>query len=403
MQRNNERWRETDIEKKLTEMPLIQDKQSKEVFFRKVEQQMDKEPKNRWRRWMLPSLTGLIALVLLFLIVQHTIEQPLQITEQSNESDMSVRMDSSAEKQTVSEESAFSGEDNVTLNDVESEEVVIPNFNPTDQSMIHYKQTDQEHLFTIVASDKSGSYAIPITLVDPSSTDNPNDYYNRINSFLPVERQVSYGIETFPFDDIVFEINHERTEATMTVPENYSFPEGSSRAHFFRRMLSLMFQSYEIDEVIVQTQNGNPVKLGSYGEITKLDLLALEQQTYKIYQYEKKQPMLVPTQTSESIEQALKAMQEEEPTANIIAPIPKDAEFQLTKTENNLNITFSKGNSLGDNKQTSQMIESILMTAKAFNYDTVVIDLPYKVEKVGNYKMKAKILVPDGVNAITLH
>lgn len=403
MQRNNERWRETDIEKKLTEMPLIQDKQSKEVFFRKVEQQMDKEPKHRWRRWMLPSLTGLIALVLLFLIVQHTIEQPLQITEQSNESDMSVRMDSSAEKQTVSEESAFSGEDNVTLNDVESEEVVIPNFNPTDQSMIHYKQTDQEHLFTIVASDKSGSYAIPITLVDPSSTDNPNDYYNRINSFLPVERQVSYGIETFPFDDIVFEINHERTEATMTVPENYSFPEGSSRAHFFRRMLSLMFQSYEIDEVIVQTQNGNPVKLGSYGEITKLDLLALEQQTYKIYQYEKKQPMLVPTQTSESIEQALKAMQEEEPTANIIAPIPKDAEFQLTKTENNLNITFSKGNSLGDNKQTSQMIESILMTAKAFNYDTVVIDLPYKVEKVGNYKMKAKILVPDGVNAITLH
>ncbi|GAA5415402.1 anti-sigma-X factor RsiX [Paraliobacillus ryukyuensis] len=403
MQRNNERWRETDIEKKLTEMPLIQDKQSKEVFFRKVEQQMDKAPKHRWRRWMLPSLTGLIALVLLFLIVQHTIEQPLQITEQSNESDMSVRMDSSAEKQTVSEESSFSGEDNVTLNDVESEEVVIPNFNPTDQSMIHYKQTDQEHLFTIVASDKSASYAIPITLVDPSSTDNPNDYYNRINSFLPVERQVSYGIETFPFDDIVFEINHERTEATMTVPENYSFPEGSSIAHLFRRMLSLMFQSYEIDEVIVQTQNGNPVKLGSYGEITKLDLLALEQQTYKIYQYEKKQPMLVPTQTSESIEQALKAMQEEEPTANIIAPIPKDAEFQLTKTENNLNITFSKGNSLGDNKQTSQMIESILMTAKAFNYDTVVIDLPYKGDKVGNYKMKAKILVPDGVNAITLH
>lgn len=397
---SNETQDKDYLEKKLKQMPVIMDKQTKALLYQKVEQGMNNPaPKHRWS-WVLPTFSGLAVIALLFIIFQNVEKTPFQVNHSSESSKAEMAEIETTESEFSVEENDTTQEQNVDDSDQDEGYGVISQEEIT-TTMVYYSEYEQEQLFTIAAIDMYNQYAIPITLVDPSSTGNPNDYYNRINSFLTDDRQAEWGIQTFPFESLTFDIAENREDITMAVADNNTFPTESSSSHLFQDMVSIMFQSYNATEIKLEQET----QLGAFGERSSISLNKTEQQVYKIYQEENGQPLLVPTETVESndITVALQEMQQNEAEFNIYSAIPTDATFTVTNTNKHLTVTFTNKSIFGNNQATFAMIEAILMTAKSYQYQEVSIDIPVDLQTIGDYPLHEAIPVPDGINPIVLH
>ncbi|WP_117169326.1 hypothetical protein [Paraliobacillus sediminis] len=385
---DQQRLDEIDLEKKLNKMPKVKDQQSKEILYNKIQQELNTTPKSKQNRsWVIPSLALIAALSVVFIFIRST----------------NTTLFDNADQIESSEDSFTSQEQNIS-GDTSEESVGLVETEVNIESMLYYHEIEQEQTFTLTVADQNYQYAIPITLVDASSTGEPNDYYNRINSYVE-DLVESVGIKTFPFEDIVFEFIDNKEQLFMTVPNAYQFPNGSSNAIMFQQMLDFMFTPYGISEINVQTESADPVDLGPYGVIDKFPLRKITNQVYKIYQYEDLEKLLIPTSVNEivSINEALTLMQLDE--GNYIkAPIPKDVFFNAEDNgKDEMIISFSESNQFSNNQRTASMIEAILITAKTFGYSSVVFDIPIDSDVVGEYRLHESIPVPDGVNPLVLH
>ncbi|WP_112181211.1 hypothetical protein [Paraliobacillus zengyii] len=385
---DQQRLGETDLEQKLKEMPKIHDHQSKEHLYSNIQQKLNSTPKSKQNRsWIIPSLALIAAFSLVFIFIRSSNTTEFERAEQIEDNGDKV----------TSQEEAISG-------DSSENSMIIDDAVVDMESMLYYKEFEQEQMFTLAVADQNYQYAIPITLVDSTSTGEPNDYYNRINSFVG-DLVVDAGIKTFPFEDIVFEFTDNNKQLFMTVSDAYEFPPGSSNANMFQKMLNLMFTPYGITNIITQTESMDPVTLGPFGELDKFPLSEIKNQVYKIYQYEDRDKLLIPTSVNEivSINEALTLMQMDE-GQYIEATIPKDTSFNLEeKSTEDILISFSESTDFADNQLTMSMIEAILITAKTFGYRSVEFDIPIDSEVVGEYRLQEAIPVPDGVNPLVLH
>lgn len=385
---DQQRLDEIDLEQKLKEMPKIKGQQSKEILYNKIQHELNNTPKSRQNRsWVIPSLALIAALSVVFIFIRSTNSTLFDNADQIESSEDSI----------TSQELDISGDTSEKSVDLAETKINI-------ESMLYYKEFEQERTFVLAVADQNYQYAIPITLVDAASTGEPNGYYNRINSYVG-DLVVGAGIKTFPFENIVFEFIDNREKLFMTVPNAYQFPHGSSNANMFQQMLDFMFTPYGISEINVQTELGGPLDLGPYGVIDEFSLREIKNQVYKIYQYEDREKLLIPTSVNEivSINEALTLMQLDE-GKYIKAAIPKDASFNAK--ENGIDeiiISFSESNQFSNNQRTVSMIEAILITAKTFGYTSVVFDIPIDSDVVGEYRLQESIPVPDGVNPLVLH
>ncbi|WP_182199440.1 GerMN domain-containing protein [Paraliobacillus salinarum] len=398
---DNDQLEKQQLEDKLRQMPKIKDNQSKETLYQKIELRLHEKQEHRRWSWLVPSIASFAVIGLLFLIVQGNMNRSYQNANESYSEQASTEEQEQSNVQ-FDQPEGIEEKSSLFSADEEQEKREITN-NNQGSSLIYYKNVDEEKLFTIAAVDKYNNYAIPITLVD-SSGGSANDYYNKINRFI-ADKQEALGLNVFPFDGLSFDIDVKNKRATLIVPESYRFPDGSSSAYVFEQMATIMFKPYGIQKLNIQSPDGNPVNLGPFGEISAIDIMLEEKHIYKIYQYNEKEPLLVPikTNTDDTIEAALKQLKIDEPAFDVKGPIPEDASFDVVVNQDNLSLHFTEGPTLADDETTIMMIEAILMTAKSFNFDSITIDLPNDLDKVGKYRLNQTIPVPDGVNPNILH
>lgn len=387
---------EDELEQKLKDMPKVKDEQSKENIYHNIEPKLREVSKpKRQRSWVIPSLALIAAVALIFIFVRSSVVTPMDTANQTESSKDSIAVED--EKQSLSKEDAESSVE------TDTNRTIVQETQEDIESMLYYQDFEQEKTFTIAVADRNYQYAIPLTLIDSSSTGDPNDYYNRINSFVDSE---SLGVETFPFEEITFEFTTNNEQLYMTVPDDYQFPDGSSTANMFQQMLNLMFKPYGITEIMTQTDSTDQVDLGPYGNVESFELGPIDNLVYKLYQYEDRKRLLVPTSVNEvaTIDAALASMQIDEEDFEIEAPIPEDTTYNITKNESKgITISFTNSSVFGDNEATMSMIEAILSTAKTFGYATVAFDIPIDSKVVGDYALNKEISVPEGVNPIVLH
>src|SRR5699024_10209245 len=138
----------------------------------------------------------------------------------------------------------------------------------------------------------------------------------------------------------------------------------------FPTMISFMFANYPATELNLETAARDSIDLGQIGTMETLELEPVENLAFKIYQYEDKERLLIPiSQTIAgdsfiTIDEALMEMQYDQPECDITASIPVNLEWIDPANEETLIIGFESNPKLSNNRETKEMIEAILMTAK---------------------------------------
>src|SRR5690625_1938578 len=88
---------------------------------------------------------------------------------------------------------------------------------------------------------------------------------------------------------------------------------------------------------------------------------------------------------------------------DITASIPSDIEYTVDPSDEDvLKLTFASDSIISDNRETKEMIEAILMTAKSFDFKQVEFDFDGDITQIDQFNLLEPIPVPDGANPVLL-
>ncbi len=401
-------------EKKLIEqlgqLPKVKDQQNKALLFEQINQKVKGETMMRKRKrvnWVVPSIATVAVVVLAFIMIQSGLFKQNYSADQST--DLEIRTSEIGEVSDDSSElSAFEIEQTED-DDYEAMDSADFDYTVLGNRLVYYNDEYNLPIYTIGVQDLQAMYVIPISLVDTAATGigYPNDVYNRISTFVDEDE---FGVYEYPFDEIEFIFSEDLHEITMRVADDFVFPDSSTQMASFINIVNFMFADYPATVLNLETETKDYIELGQIGTMESLELEPVKNLAYKIYQYEDKERLLIPIQqriSGESfftIDEALLEMQYDQPDFNVTASIPADVEYTVNPSDEDVvRITFEPNAKFGDNRETKEMIEAILMTAKSFGFIYVELHLDDHVTQVSQFDLTAPIRVPDAVNPILLH
>lgn len=361
----------------LQKMPEIKDHRSKDELFQRISSQVNqKGSRGNNIRILMPFLGGILAIAIIFIIVRPLIGQNGVLLDEA----------SHHEEKAVMESSANDNDKVEKINDrLVSPSYVVQGIN--EDSIIVYGAVSDDQLQTV----------IPISIIFPQ-TNNVNESYNQIATFL---NESEWGVNDYLFADVSFDINVDDKQVIMELPESFSIGEGSANSHIFGQVLATMFEPLGIEEIVFNHE----VDLGPIGEVTEFSLQEKSVVNYKSFQAaEHQRRFLVPTILEEgvTIESAVEDLKNSQSEFNIESTVPAELELSFSSEDNELFVTFDHHYEFASEEDIILMVESILMTAKSFNYDTVTfVNTPD--DTVGPYNFSSAIPVPKAVNPVYIN
>ncbi|WP_440895766.1 hypothetical protein ACS127_14640 [Amphibacillus sp. Q70] len=404
--------------KQLNNLPKIEDQQSKALLYEKIDQTMNGvkvAKKYNHYKWFVPSIATAAIAILIVIMIQTGMFNHDQLAEQSNnmrnldDQEMGTMntLEDTDEEEELEQDDTGDLEGDVETFDGYQEDESAPS-----KQLVYYNNQQDFSIYNIAVVDQQNMYAIPISLVDTSSTGegDPNDVYNRMLTFIDEEE---YGVDHFPFDEVEFDFSDDYQTIDMIVADDYQFPQGSSWSESFQEMINFMFADFPADELNLRTGSTDYIDLGAFGEISTLEIEPVHHLAYKLYQYEGNEDnerLLVPIKQNMdseqffTIDEAFREMQYDQTDFSITGTIPSNVEFEVDPSDQDLlRIDFASHSLFGDNRMTKEMIESILMTAKSFDFQLVEISIEGDLIQVDEFDLTEPIPVPDGVNPKLLH
>ncbi|MFC4404320.1 hypothetical protein [Gracilibacillus xinjiangensis] len=392
------------VETLLKQMPKIEDTQSKEVIYRKIQTEINKTTSKQKSKivWLIPTLATIGCLIIL-LIAWNGLENfsfytgtdtSQESTTESNESDdkigqeAEIMEDASIEQKTTEEGSV---ENNTDFLPPVGDRTF---FQHIDENSFIYRTdylNDQNILYTSWATEEA-QYVVPISLMNTSIPYyDLAAFYENATDYLSL---ADNGFHNLAFDQLDFNIDQAAQRVEIQVNENYPVMSSGANFQMFRKMLSDMFVPLGIKQVVLTGNHSFVEEQNNFSPEYRTNTL------YKIYQYEDDSPFwLIPTAefTFQSFGEAIEEMKNDEEPFRVSAPIPKNASIEVNAQGDMVNVTVTS-TLLGNNQGTLTMIEAILLAAKSFGYNQVKFDI--EVDNVGKYDLTKPLDVPDIINPV---
>ncbi|MBX0356179.1 hypothetical protein [Halobacillus sp. Nhm2S1] len=397
-----------DIKEALGNLPSMEDRQSKDLLYQKVSSRVNK-PKRKAAPWLFPGLATIAVLLVLavFIPVFFSNNGMLTVEESADRTNENAESSTANEETTPSFDSPPSenGEENAEIKETEpsSEEKNLPsekndeNQTQENASKLEEKQGEPDtELDSLVLSKdedgyttrsypgKNGEVILPIPQKQEAS-------------FTP-ER---YGLAERAVGELEYQVDETEGSAVVTFPDGFNV-SGSAWASAIVESIRWDLENFNLDEIIVQTESGNPVSLGSYGEISEVPVIQQGEYIFQLYQYEDSpERLLAPISVdgSPTFQDALSMMKERGRGLYVSPAVPEHVQFNtVTADEGVVSINLQHESWAGE-QQLLTMVEAILATAGQFGFEKVKFN-GVNVSKFSTYDLEEPIDVPQGINPV---
>lgn len=396
---------ESRIIEKLNQLPMVEDKLDKDEWYQRISRQVhNTQPKSNPSRKIIPILSTVFVIALLFIIVPSLMNT--ENMESQNDVIEHETYDMASESSVVEQEEAGNADITMEKNELtqfddatedeektENEEESVAS--EGERYVIQNVEANQSIVYGAVP-DHQAQYVIPFSMII-SNENVLEDSYNALSSHLNEEE---LGIRPYLFDEVHFEIDQENNQVMMNVSDSFTLGEGEAVYSLLDDMLSIMFRPYDIEKVVFQTEGTPGIHLGAMGSIPEMDLPVIEA-NYKLYDVDNDNlTFLIPIPQEElSIEDALNDLKNSDEPFNVHQTVPENVQFNVDSSENELILNFTDHIDSMNQNEAITMIESILMTAKSYGYEFVSFN-NLATEQMGPYQLSDPIKVPEAVNPI---
>ncbi|MGE6718195.1 GerMN domain-containing protein [Peribacillus frigoritolerans] len=400
------RWKESEIEDMLRELPKLKDDRTKAEVFAKIH---DKKKKKHW----IPLITGVASLFLMVVLASSLIIEKKGTTSQEG-SGSSGKLSLSENKETADHERQDASnkenppEDKQDYQEFSSKQAKIeskdevsemePGKGKKEKNFAQaIYQNDDASIITMGIPDDQMNFIVPIS-IKLKHYDQSDTLKQLVNQMSDID-EAQYGLsDYFPLDIKISQGNDINT-AHIDFPEKSQLlAEDTLFLHSMEETLSYN----NIEKMTFSTEGKQGARFAHAGYLKEVDIPHQKKRTYLLYQRDESSPsFLVPSNMGyRDFEEALQAGKGEADIEGISPAIPHDLKWERISSNGELVIIHLSDQAVIENsEETLQALEAILFIAKDFGFEKVKFENA-PIEEVGQLNLTEDILVPEAPNQV---
>lgn len=397
------KWNQKVIEDQLKKMPKMEDKQSKEALYERIQEKLleDKIKPQKANKWILSTVATAAVLFLLLLIIPPLFNDEDTFTLEESQDKAGIMMEVN---DYPSNDSANMAETESMPDERVTDNLLNNNFFGAVQEVDEIQFREQLVTIAVPIHNGTGEFVIPVTMLAEGAT--------RLERFMTAKDIFSgerWGLGSFP----TVQINSITEEKAGVV--SIDFPKGSNLVNtssadgrLYKLALQETFASLGYDEIQLTTDDEPGVLWGNYGTLDELDIPDISR-GYYLFESNTKHQFLVrgrtveaPRSTEEqtSFQETLKLMKSGNIEKGYQASISEEVVItNIDQTEDTATITFAEGVIVENKVEYLIMLEAIMFTAKDFGIQFIQFE-GVELDQIGPYRSGDVIKIPEYINFI---
>ncbi|MFE5427220.1 GerMN domain-containing protein [Peribacillus simplex] len=402
------RWKESEIEDLLRELPKLKDDRTKAEVFSRIH---DKKKKKHW----IPLFAGVASLFLMVVLASSLIIEKKGTTSQED-SGSSGKLSLSENKEMADlerqdasnkENHSADKQDNQNFSskqaEIESKDKVSemePRKGEKEKTFaraIYQDDLKNASIITMGVPDDQMNFIVPISikLKHYDESDKLNQLVNQMSDM----DEEQYGLsDYFPLDIKISKGNDMTTVHIDFQEKSRLLDEDTLFLHSMEETLSYN----NIEKMTFSTDGKQGAMFAHAGYLKEVDIPHQKNRTYFLYQRDQSSPrFLVPSNMGyQDFEEALQAGKGEADIEGISPAIPHDLTWERVSSNGDLVIIqLSDQAAIENSKESLQALEAILFIAKDFGFEKVKFENA-PIEEVGQLNLTEDIVVPKAPNQV---
>ncbi|MBO0999105.1 hypothetical protein IOC57_15325 [Bacillus sp. SD075] len=401
------RWKESEIEDMLRELPKLKDDRTKAEVFAKID---DKKRKKNW----IPLIAGAASLFLLVVLASSLIIEKKGTTNQEggssgklsiseNKEMADIEREDASNKGNPSEDKQYNQEFSSKQTGIESKDKVSekePRKREKEKTFaqaIYQDDLKNASIITMGVPDDQMNFIVPISfkLKHYDESDTLNLIVNQMSDI----DEEQYGLSDYFPLDIKISQGNDRTTAHIDFQEKSPLlDEDTLFLHSMEETLSYT----KIEKMTFSTDGKQGAMFAHAGYLKEEVIPHQKNRTYLQYQRDETSPIfLVPSNMGyQDFEEALQAGKGGEDIEGISPSIPHDLKWERISYVGDLVIIqLSDQAAIENNEESLQALEAILFIAKDFGFEKVKFENA-SIEEVGELNLTKDIMVPKAPNQV---
>ena len=385
-------WSDKQLEELLRQMPKIQDDRNPRDIYQNLSIK-----KTKIKQWLLPGLATACALLIFFILVPK-----LMVGTQYSEDKSSQKNASSGQEMQTADEDSTSAlkkeDDNLkakTFSAAENNELL--------KTAVYDDEVDNGRVLTYWIPDPQAQILVPVSTIVNDSND--KSWLTIFNENMVSLKEEEWGLSEFYPLNATLRLDNKNKTVLVDVPSTHQYGQGSTTETNFMNVLQKDISSNSNIKKIRFSTNGEPgIELGNLGRKEEIEVVQKKNHAFFFYfSKDSEIPYLVPSiETYTDINRALEAMKNDQPLLGLKSSLfPALPIKDVSIKEKTLLVTIDENSSLREDQVTINAYESLLLTAKEFGLEKVIIKNS-PIKKIGTFDLSKENKVPRAPNLQTL-
>ena len=386
-------WSDNELEELLRQMPKVKDHRDPRDIYQNISLK-----KRKTKSWLLPGMAAAAAFLLFIILVPKLMDGTNISYDQTHEEKSSANKEMSTterdstialkKEDASSKEQAYSGADQAEPLKTESV-----------RTAIYEDELGNGTVFTYWIPDPQAQILIPIsTIVNDTQEHTWLSLYTKTMANLNEEE---WGLSDFYPLNATMKLDKNNSSVLVNVPANHQYGQGSANETIFMNVLKKDISSNSNLKKIKFSTNGKPgIQLGNYEPLEETDIVPENKHAILFYYPESSNiPFLTPSvDTFSDLNTAFEAMKIDKPELGLKSSLlPLQPLTDIYVTDKTLFLSFKGNSNLKDDQKTLSSFEALLLTAKEFGLEKVVVKdsaVPY----IGPFDLSKENKVPVAPN-----
>ncbi|OIJ15114.1 hypothetical protein BKP37_06760 [Anaerobacillus alkalilacustris] len=395
--KRSSKWDEKTIENQLKKLPKIEDRQTKEALFEKIQEKIHENEmiQRKKKSWFIPTIaTASVVFLLMLLIPPFFNKQELttDFPEIHDEAEIMMEMNGRTDEETGIDTTEKTFE--IDLANELDEQGYVGAVTPYDEDRFN----DQLVTIAVVTHLPSGEMIVPITLMV-----NEKSLSERFLAAKETFWGEQWGIGSFPPIPINTVTIENDGIVNIDIPENSLESLSSLESEMYRLVLKETFSQQKYSEIHF-TSDGKPgVAWGPYGPLNEMNLQE-PNRGYYVFHSNTNHKFLVrgnkEAQENISLAEVIEKMKQSEIELGYRASIRDDVTINNIEEDGDTAIiTFTEGSVTEDTIDNLMMLEAIMFAARDFGHSYVQFK-GINIDRIGPYQVKELVPIPNYINFI---
>ncbi|MGG3561411.1 hypothetical protein ABES03_07375 [Neobacillus rhizosphaerae] len=386
-------WSDRELEELLMQMPKIKDHRNPRDIYQNLSLK-----RRKTKTWLLPSLATAAALLLFFILVPKLMDGANTSDKQAETTSFNTEIKDADQKKnsTIALDKSEPSSKEKALSGTPKNEVMKTG---TVKTAIYSDDVGNGKVLTYWIPDPQGQILIPVSTV-VAKTDNES-WLTLFNENMANLKEEEWGLTDFYPLNVTMSVNSDNTTIQVDVPLNHQYGQGSTNETNFINVINKDISSNSDIKKVKFSTNGEPgIELGNFGNKQEIDINVVKNHGFFFYYPTGSDvPFLTPSTTTYSdINKALDAMKTDQIELGLTGSLsPLLPINNVSITDKTLVLSFEGNSTLQDNQMTVSAFEALLLTAKDFGLEKVVVkDSP--ILQLGPFDLTKENQVPVAPN-----